>query len=236
LVALALVLAGVAGIFLLRSYAIRRYYGGGQVIWRHGELYVLIGVNTTGGRQSRAFNLLTRNRRWSPLAAEKLRQDLMVLHVTTAGHQAYELRDFPSGVKVAPAEGVLYGSIGCETAPCPVWKWTGDRFEPLPDDVAEAIRAARRPSLNDAIRKNGWHVYDVEMAFRPGSVRLPLEGFADDSAELVLNADDATFTLKSISLERGPNRTFLWGIDENWSFVDKSAYGTEHGHWGLRSR
>lgn len=74
------------------------------------------------------------------------------------------------------------------------------------------------------------------MAFRPGSVRLPLEGFADDSAELVLNADDATFTLKSISLERGTNRTFLWGIDENWSFVDKSAYGTELGHWGLRSR
>jgi hypothetical protein len=231
-----LVLLALASSALLnRTYALRRYYAGGQALWRQADLYVYVGVNTVGHRRSWIRDLLPPYDDWFPLASERIRQDGVLFYVTAEGHTKHELRDFPSGVTIVPVEGTIYALIGCERAPCPVWKWTGDRFTPLGKAEAESVDKAVGLRLAEAIGKSGWRSYKVEMVFSSASTSLPLQGFAGKETELVLRTTDQAPTLKSLSIRDAgmPPRPLL-DIDEGWRFVEASTYAAERGHWGLR--
>ena len=217
----------IAMAFFFPSYWVRSYYGGGQALWREGELYVVVGIKTVGVRQSKVTELLGAVGLPVTPMPTPLREDLVVFHLSGQESQAYKLRGFPAGVHLVPAQDGLYASLGCAEGPCPVWKWQGTEFQALPPEAGEAVRK-ETGMIRAAIERMGWQSYDTRMTFQDRPVRLPLPGVGA-GAELLLTSDPSR-VLKMVAVQEASRTMAVQTFDETWRRVGKAEYAAEVGH------
>ena len=152
-VTIAIVLAAVVGLAVVRLRFIRDEGGGGSVLWRSDEAYLFLYDRPIGYRFSILSYLMEPiwEYFYAPAPPEDDAWNLSIIRITPAGAERHDqessvpIRDF------TPIDGGIY-------AHCPggVCKWTGTGFQLLSDQEEQEMGGEGRLSKGEFAEANGW--------------------------------------------------------------------------------